>query len=195
MVLMHSRSFSMGKHNLSGIIEEMSSTKVVDGDVGQLEEQNAPILPVLLRSVPTPGPVRWVDHAQDQRVKLIPSQRLFSVTLQLHRHLLHGAAASGYPIVDLREEGSPRPHGRQLLVQQHDVVVPVQLHPRHQDLSPGCKQQMCLSDSRRAGQKMKATFWKEYLVQEVCISDGWIFCQWRSLIEKTNKVSLECSRC
>lgn len=141
MVLMHSRSSSMGKHNLSGIIEEMSSTKVVDGDVGQLEEQNAPILPVLLRSVPTPGPVRWVDHAQDQRVKLIPSQRLFSVTLQLDRHLLHGAAASGYPIVDLREEGSPRPHGRQLLVQQHDVVVPVQLHPRHQDLSPECKQQ------------------------------------------------------
>lgn len=130
----------MGKRSLSGVVEEMTSAKLVDGDVGQLEEQRGPSLPVLLRSVPTPGPVRRVHRAQDQSVKLIPSQLPFPLALQLDRHLPHGAVASGDAVVDLREEGSPRPHGRQLLVQQHDVVVPVQLYPRHQDLSAGCKQ-------------------------------------------------------
>lgn len=172
----------------------MSSTKVVHGDIGQLEEQPGPLLPLLflLHSVPPPGPVRWVDRAQDQSVKLIPSQRLFSVTLQLCHHLLHGAAASGYPIVDLREEGSPRPHGRQLLVLQHDVVVPVQLHPRHQDLSAGCKQQYVSKKVDLQDRKVRLTFWRKYLEQEVCIGDiflkSLIFSWSHPLIEKTMSV-------
>lgn len=128
--LMANQDLQWVNKSLSGVIKEMSSTKVVHRDICQLEEQHRPILTVLHSSTSTPGPVRRVYRAQNQSIELVPSQRLFSLALQLHHHLSHGAKASGYPVVDLREEGSPRPHGSQLLVQQHNVVVPVQLHPR-----------------------------------------------------------------
>lgn len=117
----------------SCVAEEITSTQLMDRDIGQLQQHltpGPPLLPVLLLA-----PQGRVNQAQDNTVELGRRQRAAPLTVQHARHLHHGAPSSWYVIVDLGQESPPRPHGCQLLIKQKDVVVLVQLQPSQQDLS------------------------------------------------------------
>lgn len=109
----------------------------MDRDICQLEQHFTPAL-LLLSSLLMPGLLGRVHRAQDKTAKLILTQRpLLPLTLQCVHHLRHGAHTSGDVVIDLRQKSPPRPHRCQLLIEQDDVVVPVDLHPAQQELRTG----------------------------------------------------------
>lgn len=98
----------------SCVAEEITSTQLMDRDVGQLQQHASPGLPPL--SVLLLALQSRVHQTQDNALKLRVRQRSAPLSTKHARHLPHGAPTSGYMIVHLGLESPPQPHGRQLLV-------------------------------------------------------------------------------
>lgn len=130
--LIYSLNCSHSGERLS-VIEEKTSSQVIDCGVCQLEEHFPPRL-AFLRALLTVSLVGRERHAQDNSLKLTLSQRRLLTLLKSSCQELHGSQSFGNAIVDLRQEVSSLPHRCQLFVLQEDVVIPVYCDATEQNL-------------------------------------------------------------